>query len=383
MLDPQNAAADPVLSAKAAQLRYVSDRTPGIRRVRTGRSFRYIDSNGRVIRNRDILRRIQSLAIPPAWKDVWIAPSDNAHLQAVGRDARHRKQYRYHPRWREVRDETKYHRMIGFGKVLPRIRSRVSEDLRTTAVTREKVLATVVRLLETTHIRVGNEEYTKQNSSFGLTTLRDHHVHIHGPRIDFYFRGKSGVKHAISVQDAALARIVRQCRDLPGYELFQYVDSDGNPQTIDSADVNEYIREISGDDFSAKDFRTWAGTVLAAATLSRLTAFKTNAQAKKNLVKAIESVATDLGNTIAVCRKCYIHPAVIESYLDRSLPSGLKATGSKRHLRAEEAAVLSFLRNRVKKTSAAKTKTQTLEEKLKRSIRKTRRASKIKRHEKS
>jgi DNA topoisomerase I len=382
MSDARKAASDPVLSAKAAQLRYVSDRTPGLRRVRTGKSFRYIDSNGRVIRNRDILRRIQSLAIPPAWKDVWIAPSDNAHLQAVGRDARNRKQYRYHPRWREVRDETKYHRMIGFGKVLPRIRSRVSRDLRTTAVTREKVLATIVRLLETTHIRVGNEEYTKQNSSFGLTTLRDHHVHIHGPRIDFYFRGKSGVKHSISVQDAALAKIVRQCRDLPGYELFQYVDSDGNPQTIDSADVNEYIREISGDDFSTKDFRTWAGTVLAAATLSGLTAFKTNAQAKKNLVKAIESVATDLGNTVAVCRKCYIHPAVIAAYLDRSLPVLLKTTGSKRHLRSEEAAVLSFLRNRAK-TSAAKTKTQTLEEKLKRSIRKARRASKIKRHEKS
>ena len=376
MVDARKGPTEPVLSAKAAHLRYISDRTPGIRRLRAGKSFRYVDPNGRVIRNRDTLRRIQSLAIPPAWKDVWIAAVDDAHLQAVGRDARNRKQYRYHARWREVRDETKYHRMLAFGKALPRIRSRVTRDLRAAALSREKVLATIVRLLETTHIRVGNEEYTKQNNSFGLTTLRDHHVHVQGPRVSFYFRGKSGIKHSISVQDATLARIVRRCRDLPGYELFQYVDDDGTRRSIGSTDVNDYLREISGDDFTAKDFRTWAGTVMAAGELCKLGAFESNTQAKKNLIKAIESVAKELGNTVAVCRKCYIHPAVIEAYLDRSLDSALKTAASTRRLRPEESAVVSFLKTRLK--SDARARTETLEDKLRRSIRKTARTSRIK-----
>jgi DNA topoisomerase I len=317
-----------------------------------------------MIRRADTLRRIQRLAIPPAWKDVWICPIDEGHIQAVGRDARNRKQYRYHSRWRETRDETKYHRMVAFGKALPNIRRRVAVDLKANGLPREKVLATVVRLLETTFVRVGNKEYTKQNDSFGLTTLRDRHVHISGTEVQFYFRGKSGVKHAINVKDPYLARIVRRLRDLPGYELFQYIDEEGNQKTIGSADVNEYLRETAGDDFSAKDFRTWAGTVLAAEALSGAE-FRTGRQALKNVKSAVAWVAERLGNTVSVCRKCYIHPAVPEAYLEGAL--ALNSSGKQRWLSASEAAVLSFLQKRLRSK-----KPLSLEQSLTKSIRQLR-----------
>ena len=310
---------DPIVSAKKAGLRYVSDQRPGIRRIGTGKSFRYIKAGGGIVRDAPTLNRIRALVIPPAWRDVWICPDPEGHLQAVGRDARGRKQYRYHPQWREVRDSTKFDRMAIFGKVLPKIRKTVSRDLKRPGLPKEKVLATIVRLLETTLIRVGNEEYTRQNGSFGLTTLRNHHVDVTGAKVNFYFRGKSGVRHAISVKDAHLAKIVRRLRDLPGYELFQYVDEDGETRSIGSADVNEYLRAVTSEDFTAKDFRTWAGTILAIEALCRCKDFTTQKQAKKNIVKAIEDVAQRLGNTVAVCRKCYVHPAVFDAYMSHTL----------------------------------------------------------------
>ncbi len=291
---------------------------PGIRRVRTGKTFRYIGPNSRPLRDAGTLSRIGALAIPPAWTDVWICPLEEGHLQAVGRDARKRKQYRYHPRWREVRDSTKFDRMAAFGRVLPRIRARVKRDLRRRRLDKEKVLATIVRLLETTLIRVGNEEYANQYGSFGLTTLRNHHVEVTPKRLSFYFRGKSGIKHAICVEDPHLAKIVRRLRDLPGYELFQFVDEDGERRSIGSTDVNEYLREITGQDFTAKDFRTWAGTVLAVEALCKCEPFKSKRQAKRNVVKAVESVAMKLGNTVTVCRKCYVHPRILEAYVEGS-----------------------------------------------------------------
>jgi len=307
-------APNPVESAKMAGLRYVTDQLSGIRRLGTGKTFRYVGLNGRPVRDSATLARIRSLAIPPAWTEVWICPIEEGHLQAVGRDARGRKQYRYHPRWREVRDSTKFYRMADFGKVLPKIRMRIRSDLAKKDLPKEKVLATIVRLLETTLIRVGNEEYTRHNRSFGLTTLRNHHVDVTGRRMNFYFRGKSGVKHAISVEDTHLAKIVRRLRDLPGYELFQYVDESGERRSIGSGDVNEYLREITGQDFTAKDFRTWAGTILAVEALCECKSFTTQKQAKRNITMAAEKVAEKLGNTVAICKKCYIHPAVFEAY---------------------------------------------------------------------
>jgi len=312
-------ASSPVVAAKVAGLRYVTDQTPGIRRIGTARTFRYIRPDGRVVRDPATLARIRALAIPPAWRDVWICPFEEGHLQAVGRDARNRKQYRYHPRWREVRDSTKFDRMAEFGKVLPKIRARVKRDLARLGLPKEKVLATIIRLLRTTLIRVGNEEYTKQNNSFGLTTLRDRHVDITGPKVSFYFRGKSGRKHAISVEDPHLAKIVKRCRDLPGYELFQYIDEAGERCAVTSTDVNEYLHEITGDDFTAKDFRTWAGTILAIEALCECEKFKTQRQAKKNMLRVVEQVSEKLGNTVAVCRKSYIHPAVFDAYTQGAL----------------------------------------------------------------
>jgi DNA topoisomerase-1 len=262
-----------------------------------------------------VLQRIKALAIPPAWTDVWICADPRGHLQATGRDARGRKQYRYHPRWRDVRDEVKYGRLIAFAGALPKIRARTQADLRKPGLPRQKVLATVVQLLEKTFIRVGNEEYAKQNGSVGLTTMRDQHAKVNGTSVRFEFRGKSGVQHAVDLRDKRLARIVKACRDLPGYELFQYVDGDGTREVIDSADVNEYLREITGEDFTAKDFRTWAGTVLAAAELSAADGASSPRQARRNIVKAVEAVAERLGNTRAVCRKSYIHPAIFDAYL--------------------------------------------------------------------
>ena len=292
--------------------------------------------------------------IPPAWTDVWICPSPDGHLQATGRDARGRKQYRYHPRWREVRDESKYDRMMAFAAALPAIRQRTDADLGRPGLPRAKVLAAVVRLLETTLIRVGNEEYARTNKSFGLTTMRDRHVKVGKSGIRFEFLGKSGVKHEIDLADARLARVVGRCRDLPGQELFQYLDEDDQPRTIDSADVNAYLREAAGREFTAKDFRTWAGTVLASLALREFEAFDSEAQARKNILRAIENVAERLGNTPSVCRKCYIHPEVIEAYLDGSMLQTLKQRaeaeikGGLARLKPEEAAVVALLQQRLK-----------------------------------
>ena len=344
---------DPVLSAREAGLRYVSDTGPGIRRERTKAGFKYIGPDGKPIKNTAELERIRALGIPPAYTEVWICPLPNGHLQATGRDARGRKQYRYHPRWREVRDETKYGRMLAFGQALPLIRQQVERDLARSGLPREKVLATVVRLLETTLIRVGNQEYAKINHSFGLTTMRDRHVKVEGSKLRFQFKGKSGKRHSITLNDRRLARIVKRCRDLPGYELFQYLDEAGQRQTIDSNSVNEYLRSITGQDFTAKDFRTWSGTVLAALALQEFEAFDSETQAKKNVVRAIETVATRLGNTPSICRKCYVHPAVIASYLDGSLMDTLKQEVEQElldgldRLQPEEAAVLAFLQKRL------------------------------------
>jgi DNA topoisomerase I len=306
---------DPAGSAEAAGLRYVSDATPGIARKRAGWAFRYVGPEGKPIREREALAHIKALAIPPAWEEVWICPRGDGHLQATGRDARGRKQYRYHRRWREVRDETKYGRMAAFARVLPRIRRRVRQDLALPGLPRDKVLATVLRLLETTRMRVGNEEYARENDSFGLTTLRTRQVRLNGSTLQFRFRGKSGVWHAFALNDRTLAAIVRRMRDLPGYELFQYVDERGETRAVDSADVNAYLKSIAGEEFTSKDFRTWAGTVLAAEALHRL--------GKKGLSQAVEHVARQLGNTKAVCRKCYIHPAVIEAHLGGTLAQAM------------------------------------------------------------
>jgi len=344
---------DPVESAKAAGLRYVSDESPGIQRRPSGRGFVYTGPDGRRVRDRETLARIRRLAIPPAWRAVWICTHPSGHIQASGRDARGRKQYRYHPRWRSVRDETKYSRLIAFGHALPRIRARVEADLARPGLAREKVLATVVRLLETTQIRVGNEEYARDNGAFGLTTLRDRHATISASTVRFRFRGKGGKEHEADVSDRRVARIVKRCQDLPGQELFQYIDDAGERRTIGSADVNAYLRDISGEDFTAKDFRTWAGTVLAALALQEFERFDSEAQAKKNIVRAIEAVAKVLGNTPAVCRKGYVHPAILEAYMDGPLLRGLKSSAedamreSLPGLRPEEAAVLGLLQQRL------------------------------------
>ncbi len=343
---------DPVASAEAAGLRYVSDTGPGITRRRAGKHFSYLGIDGVPIRDRVELERIKGLGIPPAWTDVWICPDPRGHLQATGRDAKGRKQYRYHPRWREIRDETKYSRMMAFGRALPRIRARTHHDLTRRGLPREKVLATVVRLLEATLIRVGNEEYARTNESFGLTTMRDDHVDVQDSKIRFHFRGKSGVEHTVDVKDRRLAGVVRRSQDLPGQELFQYIDEDGERQTIDSGDVNEYLREITGEDFTAKDFRTWAGTVLAAQALQEFGEFDSEAHAKRNVVAAIEAVASRLGNTRAISRKSYVHPAIIEEYMDGSMLQTLKERAEEeledlKDLPPEEAAVLVLLRQRL------------------------------------
>jgi DNA topoisomerase-1 len=349
----QTVVVDPAESAKAAGLRYVSDDTPGIRRKRAGKYFSYVGPDGKPIHDPDVLKRIRSLAIPPAYTDVWICPDPRGHIQATGRDAKGRKQYRYHPRWREVRDETKYGRMIVFAQALPQIRERIDHDLSLPGLPREKVLAAVVRLLETTLIRVGNDEYARANKSFGLTTMRDRHVDIAGATVKFSFVGKSGKKHQITLSDRRLAKIVKRCRDIPGYELFQYLDDNGDRVDVKSDDVNDYLREISGQEFSAKDFRTWAGTVLACMALQEFEAVDSEAQKKKNIVRAIERVSERLGNTPSVCRKSYVHPAVLDSYLDGTMIDALQQrvaqefADSLKDLRPEEAAVLGLLMRRL------------------------------------
>lgn len=350
--------------ARQTGLRYVSDDVPGIARVPRQNGFRYVDAEGCAIEDEATLERIGSLAIPPAWTDVWICPWDNGHIQATGRDAKRRKQYRYHPRWRSVRDEVKYERMVSFGKALPLIRRRVEEALKQPGLPREKVLATVIHLLQVTMMRIGNEEYARQNKSFGLTTLRDRHVRIDGSEVGFRFRGKSGVQHAVGIDDPRIARIIRRMRDLPGQELFQYVDDEGCPRSVGSADVNEYLRDLTGADYTAKDFRTWSGTVLAALALQEYEKFDSDAQAKKNVVRAIESVAERLGNTPSICRKCYVHPTVIDAYLDGSMLDALR--GSAEHalrreihgLSPEEAAIVGLLQQRLQPATTRKAKSR-------------------------
>ncbi len=348
---------DPVQAAKEAGLRYVSDEQPGYTRQMRGKKFVYFDTEGKEIKDETRILRINRLAIPPAYTDVWICPSPNGHLQATGRDARRRKQYRYHERWREVRDENKYEKMIVFAQALPKIRRRINKDMALPGLPREKVLATVVQLLERTFIRIGNEEYAKENKSFGLTTMRNRHVDVKGSRLRFHFRGKSGKDHDIEIEDPRVAKIVKKLEDLPGQELFQYKDEEAEIRQITSDDVNSYLREITNEDFTAKDFRTWAGTVLAAMALKAQEMFENKSQAKKNVKAAIGAVAKMLGNTPAVCRKCYVHPAVLESYLDGNLVEGLKTRTEEaleealEDFRSEEAAVLTFLRARLEKKS--------------------------------
>lgn len=341
-------ALDPVESARVAGLRYFLDDRPGITRRRRGNGFSYVRPDGTVLRDASALRRIRALAIPPAWTNVWICPAANGHLQATGRDVRGRKQYRYHARWRQVRDTTKYDRLIGFAKTLPRIRQRTKEDLAVGALTREKVLATVVQLLERTLIRVGNEEYARANRSFGLTTLKDRHVDVSGASVRFDFRGKSGKVHSVDLTDRRLARIIRHCQDLPGQVLFQYVGEDNERHTVDSSDVNEYLKSISGEEFTSKDFRTWVGTVLAVWALQDYVNPKSQREARRCVNRAIESVAGRLGNTKAVCRKCYVHPGVLDAYFAGNLPHvrppkrwPLNTNGT--GLAREEQAVLRFL----------------------------------------
>ena len=346
---------DPVESARSAGLRYVSDAKPGITRKRWRKGFRYYDAEGERIHDPETLARVKSLVVPPAWNGVWICPNPKGHLQATGRDARGRKQSRYHPRWREVRDETKYERMMAFGIALPMIRERVELDLARPALPREKILAAIVRLMETTLIRVGNVEYVKQNQSYGLTTMRGKHVQVDGSTITFKFQGKSGVRHAVDITDRRLARIIQRCQDIPGYELFQYVDGDGQHHTIDSADVNDYLREATDQHFTAKDFRTWAGTVLACTRLHELDVFESEAEAKKNVVEIVKAVAGRLGNTPSVCRKCYIHPVVIDAYLSGGITKTVREhepEETSRGLQREEMILMKLMQRVLKLTAA-------------------------------
>jgi DNA topoisomerase I len=324
-------------SARTAGLRYVSDSQPGIKRRRAGKGFAYLDADGKRI-DEETLARIKRLAIPPAWTDVWICTSRSGHLQATGRDARGRKQYKYHALYRETRDENKYGRLIEFAHKLPAIRRQVDRDLRRHGLPREKVLAAVVRLLEMTLIRVGNEEYARSNNSFGLTTMRDRHVEVGGSKVFFQFRGKGGRQHKVALSDRRLAEVVRRCRDLPGKELFQYLDDDGVTQSIDSGDVNDYLREISGEDFTAKDFRTWAGTVLAAVALAEAGQASSEREARRNIVRAVERVATRLGNTPAVCRAGYVHPRLLHAYRD-GVTIGTRRPGIVRAIGSDGAAL--------------------------------------------
>ena len=345
-------------AAEEAGLRYVSDDQPGYTRKAKGDDFEFFDLEGKPIRDEQRVLRIKSLAIPPAYTDVWICPTAHGHIQATGRDARQRKQYRYHERWREIRDENKYEKMASFGQTLPKIRRRVNTDLALPGLPRNKILATVVHLLERTFIRVGNEEYARENKSFGLTTLKDHHVDVTGSKLTFTFRGKSGVKHEVDVKDRRIAKIISKLQDLPGQDLFQYVDEEGKRCDISSQDVNDYLREISGEEFSAKDFRTWAGTVLAAIALNHVGAFENKTQAKANIKSAVTAVSKMLRNTPAICRKCYVHPAIFETYLSGDSIEGLKKKTEEAlesddlDLRTDEKAVLKFLQERLEAKAA-------------------------------
>jgi DNA topoisomerase-1 len=341
-----------LLAARAAGLRHVTDTAPGIRRIARGNTFDYVDAKDKPVRDEETLARIRKLAVPPAWKAVWICASERGHLQATGRDARGRKQYRYHAKWRKERDQAKYGRLTEFAQGLPALRKKVLTDMALPGLPQEKVVATVVRLLDKTLIRVGNDEYARDNDSYGLTTMRSKHVEVKGSTLTFEFKGKSGKVHSIDVSDARAARIVKQCRELPGYELFQYVDEEGEKRTVGSEDVNDYVRDAMGQDFTAKDFRTWAGTVLCGVALSSAGAFESEAEAKANVNDAVRAVAAMLGNTPAICRACYVHPMLLDTYLDGKFeqrwhvrPSRAR---SENKLRPEEAATLAFLKRRAR-----------------------------------
>jgi DNA topoisomerase I len=349
----QTASADHVDSATAAGLRYVSDAMPGIKRLRKGRGFSYVGADGQIIHEKDAIKRFRSLVIPPAWTDVWICPLPDGHLQVTARDARGRKQYRYHPDFRQARDGTKFERLFAFGDVIFKIRERVENDVLLPGLPREKVLATVVWLLERTLIRVGTQELAKSNKSYGLTTLKRKHVAVLGDEVRFEFRGKSGVEHAISVSDDRIAKIVQRCQDLRGQELFQYLDDDGKREQVEAEHVNDYLREITGAEVTAKDFRTWAGTMIAAQILRDIGPATTKKEAERNIVQAVDHTASRLGNTRTVCRKYYIHPKLMEAYLDgdvlppsphRTKPLARKPGG---RLRKHEEQVLAFLKSRI------------------------------------
>jgi DNA topoisomerase I len=351
-------AADSEEAAEEAGLRYVSDDRPGYTRKAKGDDFEYFDTDGKPIRDEQRLLRLKRIGIPPAYTDVWICPTANGHIQATGRDARKRKQYRYHERWREVRDENKYDRILIFAEALPKIRRRVKKDLALPGLPRNKILAAIVELLERTFIRVGNEEYARDNKSFGLTTMQDRHVDVKGSKMRFRFRGKSGRDHEIDISDRRIAKIISNLQDLRGQDLFQYVDDDDEVRNLTSQDVNDYLHEITGEDFTAKDFRTWAGTMLAAIALNTVGTFETKKQAKANIKDAISAVAKILGNTPAICRKCYVHPVVLETYLDGDSIEGLKQQTEEAletddvDLRAGEKAILKFLQERLTKRAA-------------------------------
>lgn len=348
------AAAEPEQSAAAAGLHYVSDAMLGIRRHKSGHGFRYVRPDGSRLADPDALKRIRALAVPPAWSDVWLCPLPNGHLQATGRDAKGRKQYRYHRRFREVRESRKYEHVIAFADALPLIRAKVRKHMALSGLPREKVVATVVYLLDKTLIRVGNDDYAKQNRSYGLTTLKNRHVDIEGCDVRFHFVGKSGKQWSARIRDRRVAKIIRACRELPGQELLQYRTEDGDIQDVTSSEVNAYLREVTGNDITAKDFRTWAGTVLAAVALRETESFDHAAKSKKRLRAAIERVAAQLGNTPAICRKCYIHPEVLNAHLQGTLVRDLARYSEKllrenlAEMAPEEAAVLALLRARLK-----------------------------------
>ena len=352
--DQPRAAGDDDLkqAARSAGLVYVSDEDPGIRREPGSSGFGYFDADGSPVRDERALERIRSLAIPPAWTEVWICPSPNGHLQATGRDARGRKQYRYHPRFRELREENKYGHMLEFAQALPQLRAALAQHMALRGLPREKVLAAVVHLLESTLIRVGNDDYVRQNRSFGLTTLRNRHVEVEGSQLRFQFKGKSGKSWRLQLHDRRVAKVVRACQDLPGQRLFQYVDEDGELREVTSTDVNAYLREISGSDITAKDFRTWAGTVMAAWALQATDSAETRAAMKKALRDAVGGVAARLGNTPAICRKCYVHPEVFAAWQAGELVLQVQPDepSDSAGLRPDEAAVLALLQARLART---------------------------------
>jgi DNA topoisomerase-1 len=360
-----SAVVDPQDAAEYAGLTYVSDENPGIRRYKSGKGFRYVRPGGAKIEDAATLKRLKALAIPPAWRDVWVCPKTNGHIQATGRDAKGRKQYRYHARFREVRESTKYQHILKFAESLPIIRRKIAGHLGLTGLPREKVLATVVHLLEATLIRVGSDEYAKQNKSYGLTTLKNRHVEVNGCELRFNFKGKSGKVWRLGIHDRRIAKVIRACQELPGQELFQYVDEQGQTRNVTSSDVNAYLKEISGEEITAKDFRTWHGTVLAALALQEFEKFDSQAGAKKNIKAAIQRVAARLGNTPTICRKCYIHPEILSTYIEGSFLLEVKAKVEAElrddlpGLKSEEAAVLTLLQARLSRT---------LEEKLRESV---------------